>query len=286
MYRIQPLKGESAKKEKKTGLKKVKSIHFLGIPYYFILLVLIIIPLFLIFFYAITTQEEGLFYRITLEHFKVFFTEKSYLKTMWDSIFLAIITTLICLIIGYPTAYIISKQRPKMQTFLILLVTVPMWINLLILTLAWKQIFEMINPKILGTNFAIITGMVNIYLPFMVIPIYTVLTKISPRLYEAATDLGANNFKTFLKVTLPLSLGGVLSGVTMVLLPAATTIVIPSKLGQGRYLIGSLIEDRFFFAGNWSQGAAIAIILAIIIMALIFLTKRLDKTHEVDYDEN
>lgn len=281
MHKIEPLKSE----RKKRQTKKAQLETFLGIPYYVILVALVIVPLILILFYSITVYEEDMFFKFTLQHFKEFFKVGSFLRTMLDSIVIALITTVICLIIGYPTAYIISKQKPKTQTILILLVTVPMWINLLILTTAWVQIFDMINPEILGTDIAIIIGMVNIYLPFMIIPIYTVLTKISPRLYEAAADLGASNVKTFFKVTLPLSIGGVLSGATMVLLPAATTIVIPNKLGLGRYLIGSLIDDSFFQEGNWSEGSAIAIILAAIIMLMVAFTKRFDKASEVEKDD-
>lgn len=284
MHKIQPLKSE--KDKKRIRIPKIgRSTNILGVPYYVILIGLIIIPLLLIFFYSITVYEGDMFYKLTLTHFKTFFTESSFVKTMLESIGLALLTTFICLIIGYPTAYIISRQKPKLQMLLILLVTVPMWINLLILTTAWVQIFDMINPNILGTNAAIIIGMVNIYLPFMILPIYTVLTKINPRLYEAAADLGASSFKTFLKVTLPLSIGGVFAGSTMVLLPAATTIVIPSKLGLGRYLIGSLIEDRFFQAGNWGEGSAIALILAAVIMIMVVFTKRFDKLNEVEKDD-
>lgn len=250
----------------------------------------------LILFYAFTVQEGGLFYKFTFKYFKEFFGEKTYISTLVSSIWLAILTTVICLLIGYPLAYSITKLKPKKQSLMILLVTAPMWINLLILTYAWKQLFEMFstyinNPNItekfgLGSNFAIVVGMINIFLPFMVIPIYSVLSKIDPLLYEASYDLGANSFKTFNKVTLPLSLGGVLSGVTMVLLPAATTIVVPKILGKGKYMIGTLIEDRFFTAGNWGQGAAIGLSLSFIIMLMMFLTNKLDKTRVVDKDEN
>ena len=273
---------KSLKKEKR---KIENKGTLLGIPYYVILIGLIIIPLVLIFFYSITVYEGNMFYKLTLEHFQNFFKQGSFVRTMLDSIKIALITTAVCLLIGYPAAYLISKQSPKVQAILILAVTVPMWINLLILTTAWVQILDLINPKLLGTDFAIIIGMVNIYLPFMILPIYSVLTRINPRLYEAAADLGANSFRTFMRVTLPLSIGGVLSGITMVLLPAATTIVIPNKLGLGRYLIGSLIEDRFFQAGNWNEGAAIAIILASIIMILIVFTRRFDKVSEVEKDD-
>lgn len=282
MEKLRPFKSEKSKRKNKRIEKKGT---LLGIPYYVILIGLIIIPLLLIFFYSVTVYEENMFYKLTLDHFKTFFSEPSFVKTMLESVNLALITTLICLAIGYPAAYLISKQGPKLQVILILIVTVPMWINLLILTTAWVQIFDLISPKLLGTDLGIIIGMVNIYLPFMILPIYSVLTKINPRLYEASADLGANSFKTFMKVTLPLSIGGVLSGSTMVLLPAATTIVIPSKIGLGKYLIGSLIEDRFFQAGNWNEGAAIGIILAAVIMILIVFTRKFDKASEVEKDD-
>ncbi len=294
MFNIQPLKQEQSKKTPKRT-NKIKSSQLLGIPYYLLLIVLIIIPLVLILFYAVLVKEENMFYRFTLQYFKEFFVEQSYLKTLASSISLAVITTLICLFLGYPLAYIASKLKAKRQTLIILLVTAPMWINMLILTYAWKQLFEMLDPVVfgeefiskfgLGSNFAIVIGMVNIFLPFMIIPIYSVLSKIDPHLYEASADLGASGFKTFMKVTLPLSLGGVLSGITMVLLPAATTIVIPKILGKGKYMIGTLIEDRFFNAGNWGQGSAIGLILSVIIMVLMFLTKKADKTRIIDKDE-
>ncbi len=280
MFKIEPLKKERLKK------KRPNVVTFLGIPYYIILLGLIVIPVALIVFYAITVKVNELYYRFTFEYFVLFFKEPIFLKTLGDSLFLAIITTVITLIIGYPIAYVIAKKKPKTQALLILLVTAPMWINMLIRVLAWKQIFDMIDSTLLGSNTAIVIGMVYAYLPFMVLPIYTVISKIDPLLYEASADLGASNFKTFLKVTLPLSMGGILSGITMVLLPAATTIVIPKILGNGKYLIGSLIEDRFLKAGNWGYGSAIAIILSLIIMAMVYITKKVDKNKEVEKFED
>lgn len=280
MFKIEPLKKERLKK------KRPNVATFLGIPYYIILLGLIVIPVALIVFYAITVKVNELYYRFTFEYFVMFFKEPIFLKTLGDSLFLAIITTIITLIIGYPIAYVIAKKKPKTQALLILLVTAPMWINMLIRVLAWKQIFDMIDTSLLGSNTAIVIGMVYAYLPFMVLPIYTVISKIDPLLYEASADLGASNFKTFLKVTLPLSMGGILSGITMVLLPAATTIVIPKILGNGKYLIGSLIEDRFLKAGNWGYGSAIAIILSLIIMAMVYITKKVDKNKEVEKFED
>ncbi len=272
-----------AKREKRKI--KAKPYTFLGIPYYVLLTSLIVIPLILIIFYSITIQEQGLYYKFTLDYFTQFFSEQEFVRVMADSIILAIITTLICLIIGYPLAYYITKRRPITQAILILLITAPMWINMLIRTVAWKQIFDMINPSLLGSDFAIILGMVYVFLPFMVLPIYTVLSKIDPLLYEASADLGGSNMKTFRKVTLPLSISGVLSGITMVLLPAATTMVIPRYLGQNRVLIGTLIERKFYDSGNWGYGAAIAIVLSLIIMIMVFFTKKLDRNKEIEHDE-
>ncbi len=271
MFKIEPLKKERLK------ARKIKPVELIGWPYYLILLVLIVIPIVLIVFYSITENVGNLYYEFTFKYFGMFFKEAAFVKVMKDSIVLALVTTLITLIIGYPLAFVISRQTAKRQALLILIITAPMWINMLIRVLAWKQIFEMISPAIIGSNTAIIIGMVYVFLPFMVLPIYTVLSKIDPLLYEASADLGGNNLLTFIKVTLPLSVGGVLSGVTMVLLPAATTIVIPKILGEGKYLIGNLIEDRFLKAGNWSYGSAIAIVLAIIIMLMVILTKRFDR---------
>ncbi|MDX9807550.1 MAG: ABC transporter permease [Acholeplasma sp.] len=255
----------------------LRDLNLMGSPYYVVLFFLILIPLILILFYAFSERVNDLFISFSFNYFRQFLNEPAFIKTMLDSIKLAIYTTLVTLFIGYPTAYLITKSNKKTQTLLILMITAPMWVNMLLRTLAWKQIFEMLNASLLGTDIAIITGMVYVFLPFMVLPIYTVLSKIDPKLYEAADDLGANKFQTFLKVTLPLSITGVLSGITMVLLPAATTLVIPKYLGKNRYLIGNLIEDRFLTAGNWGYGSAIAIILSVVIMAMVIFTKKLDR---------
>lgn len=281
MFR-EPLK----RREPKQSIKKTKmdSVVLLGIPYYVILTFLIVIPLGLILLYALTERVNDMFLTFSLKYFVQFAQEPLFIKAMVDSIYLAIVTTIVALMIGYPTAFIISKKKARTQALMILILTAPMWVNMLLRTMALKQLFEMFLPNLLGGNFSIVTGMVYVFLPFMVLPIYTVLSKIDPKLYEAAHDLGANRFETFMRVTLPLSITGVLSGITMVLLPAATTLVIPKYLGGGRYLIGNLIEDRFLKNGNWGYGSAIAIILSIIIMVMVYLTKKLDKNPEVDHD--
>ena len=196
---------------------------------------------------------------------------------MGRSIWLALLTTISTLIIGYPLAYFITQTKPRTQALLILLISAPMWINLVIRTIAMRQIIDLIIPSIIKTDFAMIIGFVSIFLPFMVLPIYTVLLKIDPGLIEAATDLGASRFVAFLKVTLPLSLTGVMSGILMVFLPAATTLVIPKYLGNNVYLIGDIIERISILSGDIGYGAAIAIILSIIMMVMILLVKSFDK---------
>lgn len=271
-----PVYKEKSPKKKLT----INSTQLMGIPYYVVLIALILIPVILILFYAVTERVNDLFITFSLTYFRQFLNEPAFIKTMFDSIKLAVYTTVVALMIGYPTAYLITKTKKKTQSLLILILTAPMWVNMLLRTLAWKQIFEMFNADLLGTDFAIITGMVYVFLPFMVLPIYTVLSKIDPKLYEAADDLGASKVETFFKVTLPLSISGILSGITMVLLPAATTLVIPKYLGKNRYLIGNLIENRFLQFGDWGYGSAIAIILSALIMVLVYLTRKLDRNPE------
>ncbi len=282
-----PLEKESVVKKKK------KRDHFilLGIPYYLILLILIIIPVLLIFYYGFTYIENGLLH-ITLREFQNVLENKIHLEVIYQSVKAAVITTIICLLIGYPTAYLITKTKPRTQGLLILAITAPMWINMLLRILAWRQIFEsngivaqilsifgIDNVKILGSNFAIIFGLVYNFLPFMIIPIYTVLNKMDKRLIEASYDLGGSKFHTFRRIIFPLSLSGVMSGVIMVLLPAATAIVVPNKLGDNKMLIGGLIEylvknDLIHYV------SALAIVLALIIFALLYLSKLVEKKYE------
>lgn len=286
------LKREGVIERKKNGTKKVDFYEWLGLPYYLILLMLIVIPVLLIIMYAITFRDPGSpIIRFTLRYFSMFLSERDFVKVLFESIRISVLTTVFTLLIGYPTAYFIARARLKTQVLLLLLMTAPMWINMLLRTLAWKQILEIDGPvvrflhflgftnvQLLGTDFAIVLGMVYVFLPFMVLPIYTVISKIDPKLLEASHDLGANNRQTFLRVVLPLSVSGVLSGIIMVMLPSATTLVIPKYLGEGRYyLIGNLIEERFLKSGIWGYGSAIAIVLALIIMGMVYVTKKADR---------
>ncbi|AMC94192.1 ABC transporter permease [Erysipelothrix larvae] len=275
----------------------MKVYRRLVIPYIVWISLLIVVPMLLIVLYAFTTTGSNTIVPIhfTLEHFKRFF-EPVFLQVLWQSLKIALITTVICLIIGYPLAYIISRKSEKMQTFLILLVTIPMWINMLIRTYAWISILSdvgLINGflakfglgpiKMLYTDFAVVLGMVYNFLPFMIIQIYTVLSRMDNSLIEASYDLGANRRQTFMKVVFPLSLSGVISGITLVFLPAVSTFVIPQFLGGGQYiLIGNLIEKQFITQGNWNFGSAISLIMAALIMVSMHLTNRVDQTVDND----
>ncbi|MGI6787850.1 MAG: ABC transporter permease [Acholeplasmataceae bacterium] len=269
-------------------MEKVKDIKkrkrdtlntFLIMPYYLVLVGLILIPILIMVFSSFAEVDKNtLFkYTITINNYTNFFAKTEYLYAMGRSIWLALLTTISTLIIGYPLAYFITQTKPRTQALLILLISAPMWINLVIRTIAMRQIIDLIIPSIIKTDFAMIIGFVSIFLPFMVLPIYTVLLKIDPGLIEAATDLGASRFVAFLKVTLPLSLTGVMSGILMVFLPAATTLVIPKYLGNNVYLIGDIIERISILSGDIGYGAAIAIILSIIMMVMILLVKSFDK---------
>ncbi|MFU8792862.1 MAG: ABC transporter permease [Acholeplasmataceae bacterium] len=275
------------KPKNKPSKKKWSTETILGIPYVILLVGMILIPILMMVLYSF--QEEritGVFtIRLTLEHYYSFLSEGQFVSLMLDSLYLAAVSTLITLAIGYPLAYIISRSQPRIQLLLILLITAPMWINMLLRTRALQQVFEMVGPNFLGTDFAIIVGMVYIFLPFMVLPIFTVLNKIDPNLFESAADLGANKLQTIVKVIIPLSLTGILSGIMMVFLPAATTLVVPKYLGKGRYLIGNLIENAMIQQGRFGYGSAIAIVLSLVIMAFLYVIKKTDKYQGVNQND-
>ena len=234
----------------------------------------IIAPLVFVAYYAFT-DAEGAF---TLANVSSLFTEK-YLIIFFRSVKLALIATAICLLLGYPIAYFISRSKPKTQKILILLLMLPMWMNFLIRTYAIMVLIQdtgIINSflgnfgigpiHILGTEGAVIIGMVYDYLPFMILPIYSVMSKLDNRLIEAASDLGCNGFRVLRKVILPLSVSGVISGVTMVLVPSISTFYISQKLGGvDTLLIGDVIEQQYT-ASNYNMTASLSLILMIILL--------------------
>lgn len=259
-------------------MKRQKSQSRLATPYVIWSALFIVIPLILIVFFSFTKQVDGR-YVFTLEHFQKFLAPM-YFKVVKRSMILAVLSTVLCLIVGYPTAYLITKAKPSRRGTLILLCILPMWMNFLLRTYAWSAILGkngFINTllgmiglgpvNILYTDAAVLLGMVYNFLPFMILPIHTALSKMDQDLINAAKDLGANDVQVFTKVIFPLSLPGVVSGITMVFMPAVSTFVISKLLGGGQYyLIGNLIEQQFMAVGDWHFGSAVSIFMMIIIL--------------------
>lgn len=263
-----------------------KNLSFAAYPYVVWSAIFIVIPLLLIVFFSFTSKVDGRFV-FSFENFQRLF-DPIYFTVFIRSIWLAVLSTVLCLILGYPIAYIISKLPIKRRNMLILLFILPMWMNFLLRTYAWMAILGrdgLINTllgyigigpiKMLYTDGAILLGMVYNFLPFMVIPIYTVLIKIDKNLVNAAYDLGANKAQAFRKVILPLSIPGIISGITMVFMPAVSNFVIPNLLGGGKYmLVGNLIEQQFTTIGNWNFGSALSIFMMILILiSMAFMSK-------------
>lgn len=270
----------------------MKTFRRLTYPYIIWIAAMIVIPMLLIIVYAFTKQGNDVAtLQFTLEHFKKFFTDPDFLKTLLLSLRIAFMTTILCILIGYPVAYAISQCSPRKRNLLILLVTLPMWINMLVRTYAWigiladnglvnhiLQYFGFEPAKLLYTDFAVILGMVYNFIPFMILQIESSLAKMDTSLLDAANDLGANRIERFRKITFPLSLPGVISGITLVFLPSVSSFVIPKLMGGGGYMmIGNIIENQFITVGEWNFGSAISMIMAVIIMISMYVTRRLDK---------
>ncbi len=273
--------------------KKINSYTPFLIPYILLLVVFIVLPMIFIVTYSVLEKTSALpIYTFKIENYTQFFSSWIYIKCIGKSLYLALISTITCLLVCYPIAYFISKRKPETQGVLVLLITAPMWINMLLRTLAIKQVLDgpilklvqLFNPDItilIGNDFSVILGMVYNYIPYMLLPIYTILSKIDHRLVEASTDLGGKSIHTFLHVIFPLSLSGVASGCTITFLSSATTITITKYLGEGRYfLIGNLIETEFITNSRWGFGSAISLILLIIIMIVMWGFNRIGYSEE------
>lgn len=258
-------------------------------PYLVWAIAFIIIPLLMIFYYGLT-DKTGAF---TLENIAAIATAE-HAKALWLSLGLSLVSTVICLLLAYPLALILAQRNVSQQSFIVLIFILPMWMNFLLRTLAWQTLLEktgVINSilsflhlpalNIINTPGAIILGMVYNFLPFMVLPLYNSLTKIDPNVVNAAYDLGANAAQTFVRVIFPLSIPGVISGITMVFVPALTTFVISNLLGGSKILlIGNVIEQEFTQASNWHLGSGLSIVLMAFIIINMLLTAIFDKNGE------
>ena len=264
---------------------------YFAYPYVVWIFLFIALPSFLVLLYSITTKESNGLTTIhfTFENFKKFFNPM-YLNILWDSIYLAAVSTAICLVLGYPAAFIISNTHISRRSTLLFLCILPMWMNMLLRTYAWMTIlgnngilnnfFSFLGlPKVnmLYTRGATVMGMVYNFLPFMILPIYTALSKMDKGLLEAADDLGANKKTVFRKVILPLSMPGVISGIIMVFMPAVSTFIIPQLLGGNKnMMIGNLVEKLFILNGDWNFGSAISIVMMLIILLSMSVMNKFD----------
>ncbi|MBQ2603346.1 MAG: ABC transporter permease [Oscillospiraceae bacterium] len=260
-------------------------------PYSLWAVLFIIVPLFFVAYYAFTDNN----FTFTFGNITKFFTETSretgsriYIDIFLRSLKLAVISTLICLLLGYPLAYFMTRASARAQKIMMVLIMIPMWMNFLIRTYAWMTILQdtgILNGllsavglgriHIIGTESAVVVGMVYDYFPYMVLPIYSIMAKMDYKLIEAARDLGCNGGQVLRRVILPLSIPGILNGVTMVLIPSISTFYISQKLGNGRFfLIGDAIEGQYV-ANNLHFAAAMAFILMIILLAAMALIKYL-----------
>lgn len=269
-------------------MKKINSSKSAAYPYIVWSSLFILIPLLIVLFFSFTVEtSEG--YSFSLENYTRLMNSQ-YAHIFYKSIQLAGLTTVACLILGYPVAYIISKISPSRRNLVIMLFIVPMWMNFLLRTYAWLPILGKngfvnnflanfgIGPiQFLYNDGAVLLGMIYNFLPFMVLPIFTILSKMDQNLIDAASDLGATRKQIFTKVVFPLSLPGVISGITMVFMPAVSTFVISSLLGGGQYmLLGNLIEQQFTTMGNRNFGSAISIIMMIVILISMAVMNRFD----------
>ena len=259
-------------------MKKIKQLAY---PYLLYIAVFIVVPLFMVLYYAFT--KDGGF---TLENFYKI-SEPSTIKTLVTSFRIALITTIVSLIVGYPFAYFMSKMNVKFRTAAMMLIMVPMWMNFLLRSYAWVTILSPngVLDKFLAfigikynsfmyTESAVVLGMVYNFLPFMILPIYTALEKIDYGLLEAASDLGANNRQTFTKVIFPMSLPGIFSGLTMVFVPVISTFEVSTLLGGGMVnMVGNVIERQFTKTQNWGYGSALATVLMIVILISMLFDK-------------
>ncbi len=261
-------------------------------PYTLWAALFILVPLVFVAYYAFTDNS----FAFTFDNITRFFTATSvvegrtvhtYMLIFWRSLKLAVISTVLCLLLGYPLAYAMARAEEKTQKFMMILIMIPMWMNFLIRTYAWMTILQdtgILNSflsalglrkvHIIGTEGAVVIGMVYDYLPYMVLPIYSIMAKMDDKLLEAARDLGCNGFGVLRRVIFPLSMPGVLSGITMVLIPSVSTFYISQKLGSGKFfLIGDAIEGQYV-ANNLHFAAAMAFILMVILMVVMALVKK------------
>lgn len=241
----------------------------LNIPYVLFLVVFVVLPLFVILYYALTNGEG----QFTIENFVAFFTNPKALGTLLYSLLIALTTTAGCLLIAYPTAYILARGAFRRGGVLVVLLVLPMWINFTLRITALKEILDLLEGNLAMYPFLnTVICMVYDFLPFMILPLYTTISKLDESLPEAAADLGASRWHTFWRVIIPLSLPGIVSGVTMVFLPAMTNYVVLDMVYNSTYIMGSLIGS-YFNTYDWHNGSMISIILLVFMFGITWITE-------------
>ena len=270
----------------------MKKMSSLAVPYIVWSVLLLALPMVLILFYSLTDAGNGVVdVTFTLDNYTRFFTDHDFLIVLWRSIVIALKTTIVCVMVGYPVAYFIANRTDKVRNLMIIAITLPMWINMLVRTYAWigilseggiaQRLLEFIglgSHQLLYTEGAVMLGMVYNFIPFMILQINAALCKMDKSLIEAGADLGANKRQIFTKIILPLSLPGVISGISLVFLPCVSSFFIPKLLGGGQYfLIGNVIENQFITVGEWSFGSAISMIMAVIMMLSMYVVRSLEE---------
>ena len=273
----------------------MKKFSQLAVPYIVWAALMLVLPMLLIAMYSFTEQGNSIVsFKFTLDHYVKFFTDPDFLIILWRSIWIAVKTTIICLLLGYPIAFFIARSSERVQNILVLGITIPMWINMLVRTYAWigllsegglisriLGVFGLGHTELLYTQGAVLLGMVYNFLPFMVLPIYNVLSKIDDNIINAAMDLGANSFQRFTRIWFPLSIPGIISGITMVFVPSLTTFVISDLLGGSKILlIGNVIEQEFTRGSNWHLGSGLSLVLMVFILISMAMIAKYDKNGE------
>lgn len=267
--------------------KKTLSAKLLAAPHIVWAILFIVAPLIMVAYYAFTNLDGS----FTFDNILAL---TDYKEVFLNSIWYGIVATLICLVIAYPTAYFIANSKLRVQSTMIMLVMLPMWTSLLVRTYSIMSLIEntgIINTllekigigplQMINTPGAVILGMVYDFLPFMILPIYSVLTKLDKNLIEAANDLGAGKLSVLFKVILPLSKSGILSGITMVFVPSVSTFYISQKLGGGNFaLVGEVIEGQFMTAGNFNLGASLSLVLMVLILICMAVMNRFSGDEE------
>lgn len=268
----------------------MRRLSKLSVPYLVWMIALVVLPTFLVLLLSVTDLDIFRIGRFsfTLDSLE-YLSKPKVVNAVKNSLKYSGLATLFSFLIGYPVAYLLSQSQSRYKTFYVTLLIIPVWSNMLLRIIAWEKLFYPISIlnmfglsyDLIGTDQAIVIGMVSMYLPFMVLPIYSVLEKMDRSLVDAAMDLGANRIQTFFRVVFPLSISGVVSGTIMTLLPAMTAFALPERLGAGKVqLIGNVIQEYFMKTNNVNAGSLISILLMVVILLLFALILRFDKEGE------